>query len=161
MRVFTGSALVGVWTVLAAALPTLAISDPCPALAVGVHEVMEGTSKILISVAKATPLKRRLRFLYPGWSWGPPGGETRPHELPVTEAQADSIQRAYRRFSLPFQQRSLCYAAAWWSQRPTSSQDARHDSRVTHQESDPKTLKAMSGWWCMKWNSGWTSARLA
>ena len=77
MRVFTGSALVGVWTVLAAALPTLAISDPCPALAVGVHEVMEGTSKILISVAKATP-----------------------------------IQRAYRRFSLPFQQRSLCYAAA-------------------------------------------------
>ncbi len=39
-----------------AALPTLAISDPCPALAVGVHEVMAGTSKILISVAKATPL---------------------------------------------------------------------------------------------------------
>jgi len=56
MRVFAGSALVGVWAVLAAALPTVAISDPCPALAVGVHEVMAGTSKILISVAKATPL---------------------------------------------------------------------------------------------------------
>lgn len=57
MRVFTGSALVvGIWAVLVAALPTLAISDPCPALAVGVHEVMAGTSKILISVAKATPL---------------------------------------------------------------------------------------------------------
>ena len=39
-----------------ATLPTLAISDPCPALAVGVHEVMAGTSKILISVAGATPL---------------------------------------------------------------------------------------------------------
>lgn len=56
MHVFTGSALVGVWAVLAAALPALAISDPCPALAVGVHEVMAETSKILISVAKATPL---------------------------------------------------------------------------------------------------------
>mgnify|MGYP000870002728 CR=1 FL=1 len=56
MRVFTGSALVGVWAVLAAALPTVAISDPCPALAVGVHEVTAGTSKILTSVAKATPL---------------------------------------------------------------------------------------------------------
>ena len=56
MRVFTGFALVGVWAVLVAALPTLAISDPCPALAVGVHEVMAGSSKILISVARATPL---------------------------------------------------------------------------------------------------------
>ena len=56
MRVFVGSTLVGVWAVLVAALPTLAIGDPCPALAVGVHEVMAGTSKIFISVAKAAPL---------------------------------------------------------------------------------------------------------
>ncbi len=56
MRVFVESALVGVWAILATTLPTLAISDPCPALAVGVHEVMKGASKILISVAKAAPL---------------------------------------------------------------------------------------------------------
>ena len=49
-------AFASVWIFLGATLPTLAISDSCPALAVGVHEVMAGTSRILTSVAKATPL---------------------------------------------------------------------------------------------------------
>ncbi len=47
---------VSVWLFLGIAIPAPAISDPCPTLAVGVHQVMVGTSKVLISVAKATSL---------------------------------------------------------------------------------------------------------
>lgn len=55
MRIATGFAIAGVWTALAAALPALAESDPCPAIAVGVHDIAAGTSTTYIAVAKATP----------------------------------------------------------------------------------------------------------